>query len=241
MANPPFNISDWSGDILSEDRRWKYGTPPVGNANFAWMQHIYDKLGSTGIAGVVMANGSMSSMSSGEGDIRRAMVEGGAVDAVIALPGQLFYGTQIPACIWILAKDKSNGIAKDSKLRDRRGEVLFIDARKMGALVPGSRKQKELSQDEIARIATTYHAWRGEPDAAAYADEPGFCKAASMEDIAKHNFVLTPGRYVGASAVEEDGEPFEEKFERLTAELRAQFTEGRRLEKEISLALEKLA
>ncbi len=240
MANPPFNISDWSGDILSEDRRWKFGTPPVGNANFAWMQHIYDKLGSTGIAGVVMANGSMSSMSSGEGDIRRAMVEGGAVDAMIALPGQLFYGTQIPACIWILAKDKSNGIAKDAKLRDRRGEVLFIDARKMGALVPGSRKQKELSRQEIARISTAYHAWRGEPDAGAYADEPGFCKAASKEEIAKHNYVLTPGRYVGTGAAEEDGEPFEEKFERLTAELRAQFAEGRRLEKEIEARLETL-
>ncbi|MZR14328.1 N-6 DNA methylase [Maritimibacter sp. DP07] len=240
MANPPFNISDWSGDILAEDRRWKFGTPPAGNANFAWMQHIYDKLGSTGIAGVVMANGSMSSMSSGEGDIRRAMVEAEAVDAMIALPGQLFYGTQIPACIWILAKDKSNGVAKDAKLRDRRGEMLFIDARKMGALVPGSRKQKELSREEIARIAAAYHAWRGEPDAGAYADEPGFCKAASMEEIAKHNYVLTPGRYVGAGATEDDDEPFGEKFDRLTAELRAQFAEGRRLEQKISTQLEKL-
>jgi type I restriction enzyme M protein len=240
MANPPFNISDWSGAILAEDRRWTFGTPPVGNANFAWMQHIYDKLGSTGIAGVVMANGSMSSMSSGEGDIRRAMVEGGAVDAMVALPGQLFYGTQIPACVWILAKDKSNGIAKDAKLRDRRGEVLFIDARKMGALVAGSRKQKELSPDEIARIATVYHAWRGEPDAGTYEDEPGFCKAATLEEITKHNFVLTPGRYVGAGAAEEDDEPFEEKFERLTAELRGQFAEGRRLEVEIEVRLETL-
>ncbi|TMM54112.1 type I restriction-modification system subunit M [Sulfitobacter sabulilitoris] len=242
MANPPFNVSDWSGDILAEDRRWTpFGTPPVGNANFAWMAHIYDKLSSTGIAGVVMANGSMSSMSSGEGDIRRAMVEAEAVDAMIALPGQLFYGTQIPACIWILAKDKSNGIAKDAKLRDRRGEVLFIDARKMGSLVAGSRKQKELTQDEIARIATAYHAWRGEPDAGAYADEPGFCKAASLEEIAKHGHVLTPGRYVGAGAAEKDGEPFEEKFDRLTAELRMQFAEGRRLETEIEARLEKLS
>ncbi|MGX9853905.1 N-6 DNA methylase [Limimaricola variabilis] len=241
LANPPFNVSDWSGDILAEDRRWKFGTPPVGNANFAWMQHIYDKLDAAGIAGVVMANGSMSSMSSGEGEIRRAMVEAEAVDAMVALPGQLFYGTQIPACIWILAKDKSNGIAKSAKLRNRRGEVLFIDARKMGALVPGSRKQKELSRDEIARIAGAYHAWRGEPDVGAYADEPGFCKAASMEEIAKHGHVLTPGRYVGAGAAEEDGEPFEEKFDRLTAELRAQFADGRRLEKEIEARLEKLS
>lgn len=240
MANPPFNVSDWSGDILAEDRRWKFGTPPVGNANFAWMQHIYDKLGSAGIAGVVMANGSMSSMSSGEGDIRRAMVEAEAVDAMISLPGQLFYGTAIPACIWIMAKDKSNGVAKDAKLRDRRGEVLFIDARKMGALVSGSRKQKELSPDEVARIATAYHAWRGEPDAGAYTDEPGFCKAASFEEIRKHNHVLTPGRYVGAGAAEEDSEAFEEKFERLTAVLRAQFVEGRRLEQEIEARLENI-
>ena len=165
------------------------------------------------------------------------MVEAEAVDAMIALPGQLFYGTQIPACIWILAKDKSNGVAKDAKLRDRRGEVLFLDARKMGALVRGSRRQKELSRDEIARIATAYHAWRGEPEAGTYADEPGFCKAASMEEIAKHNYVLTPGRYVGAGAAEEDGEPFDEKFDRLTAELRAQFAEGRRLETEIETRL----
>jgi type I restriction enzyme M protein len=233
LANPPFNISDWSGDLLREDARWKFGAPPVGNANFAWLQHIHAHLSSSGIGGVVLANGSMSSMSGGEGEIRRAMVEGNAVDCMVALPGQLFYGTQIPACLWILAKDKSNGIAKDARLRDRRGEVLFIDARKMGTLVPGSRKQKELSSEEIAKIATAYHAWRGEPDAGAYEDEPGFCKSATTEEIAKHNFVLTPGRYVGAGAVEDDGEPFEEKFTRLMGELRGQFAEGRRLEQEI--------
>lgn len=237
LANPPFNISDWSGDLLREDSRWKYGAPPVGNANFAWIQHIYAHLSSKGIGGVVMANGSMSSMSGGEGDIRRALVEGDAVDAMVALPGQLFYGTQIPACLWILAKDKSNGVAKDASLRDRRGEVLFIDARKMGALVPGSRKQKELSEAEVARIAQAYHAWRGEPDAGTYEDEPGFCKAASMAEIEKHNFVLTPGRYVGAGAAEEDGEVFEEKFERLMTNLREQFAEGRKLEAEIEARL----
>lgn len=240
LANPPFNISDWSGDLLREDSRWKYGAPPVGNANFAWIQHIYARLSSKGVGGVVMANGSMSSMSSGEGDIRRALVEGDAIDAMVALPGQLFYGTQIPACLWILAKDKSNGIAKDEKLRDRRGEVLFIDARKMGALVSGSRKQKELSEAEVARIARAYHAWRGEPDAGAYEDEPGFCKAASLTEIEKHNFVLTPGRYVGAGAAEDDGEPFEEKFERLMGTLRGQFAEGRRLEAAIEARLEVL-
>jgi len=237
LANPPFNISDWSGEMLREDRRWQFGAPPVGNANFGWIQHVHAHLSAAGVAGIVMANGSMSSMSGGEGDIRRAMVEGDTVDAIVALPGQLFYGTQIPACLWILAKDKSNGIAMDATLRDRRGEVLFIDARKMGALVPGSRKQKELSAAEIARIATAYHAWRGEARAGAFAPVPGFCAAATTEEIAKHNFVLTPGRYVGAGAAEDDGEPFEEKFERLTGELRVQFAEGRRLEADIEARL----
>lgn len=237
LANPPFNISDWSGDLLREDRRWAFGTPPVGNANFAWLQHIYGHLSASGVAGVVLANGSMSSMSGGEGDIRRAMVEGNAVDAMVALPGQLFFGTQIPACLWILAKDKSNGVAMNATLRDRRDEILFIDARKMGALIPGSRKQKQLSDDEIAKIAQAYHAWRGEPEAGAYADEPGFCRAATLEEIRSHDYVLTPGRYVGAGAIEEDDEPFENKFERLTATLREQFAEGRRLEAEIEARL----
>ncbi len=240
LANPPFNIADWSGDLLKEDGRWSYGAPPVGNANFAWIQHIYARLSSTGIGGVVMANGSMSSMQNGEGDIRRALVEADAIDAMVALPGQLFYGTQIPACLWILAKDKSNGIAKEATLRDRRGEVLFIDARKMGALVEGSRKQKELSAEEMAKIATAYHAWRGEPDAGGYEDVPGFCRSASMEEIAKHSFVLTPGRYVGVGAAQDDDEPFEEKFERLMRELHSQFTEGRRLEVEIEARLKAL-
>ena len=233
LANPPFNISDWSGDLLREDARWAFGAPPVGNANFGGLQHIHARLSSSGIGGVVLANGSMSSMSGGEGEIRRAMVEGDAVDAIVALPGQLFYGTQIPACLWILAKDKSNGVARDARLRDHCGEVLFIDARRMGALVPGSRKQKELSREEILQIATAYHAWRGESDAGAYQDVAGFCKSATTEEIAKHSFVLTPGRYVGAGAVEDDGEPFEEKFTRLMGDLRDQFAEGRRLEKDI--------
>ena len=237
MANPPFNVSDWSGELLRDDARWRFGAPPVGNANFAWMSHIHARLASAGVAGVVMANGAMSSMQSGEGEIRQRMVEAHAVDAVVALPGQLFYGTQIPACIWILARDKSNGVAKDAKLRNRRGEMLMIDARRMGALVPGSRNQKTLSPEEVARVAVAYHAWRGEPDAGAYADEPGFCRAATHEEIATHGFVLTPGRYVGAGAAEEDGEPFEERFERLMGELEAQFAEGRRLEREIKARL----
>ena len=234
MANPPFNVSDWSGELLAEDRRWKFGTPPAGNANFAWMQHIHDKLSATGIAGVVMANGAISSQQSGEGDIRAAMVRAEAVDAVVALPGQLFYGTQIPACIWILARDKSNGVAREARLRDRRGEVLMIDARKMGALIPGSRKQKTLSPKEIARIAGAYHAWR---EGDGFEGEPGFVRAAPLEEIERHGFVLTPGRYVGAGAAEEDGAPFEETFARLTEELRAQFAEGRRLEAEIEARL----
>jgi type I restriction enzyme M protein len=237
LANPPFNISDWDGDQLREDHRWRFGTPPAGNANFAWMAHVHHHLSANGIAGVVMANGSMSSMQSGEGDIRKAMVQQDAVDAIVALPGQLFFGTQIPACLWILAKDKSNGQAAGRTLRDRRQEVLFIDARKMGALIPGSRKQKQLSEEEIGKIAGAYHAWRGEMGDDAYADEPGFCKAARIDEIEQHNFVLTPGRYVGAGAAEEDGEPFVEKFDRLMGELREQFAEGRRLEAEIEAKL----
>lgn len=237
LANPPFNISDWDGDQLREDHRWTFGAPPVGNANFAWMAHVHHHLSANGVAGVVMANGSMSSMQSGEGDIRRAMVQQDAVDAIVALPGQLFFGTQIPACLWILAKDKSNGTAAGRTLRDRRREARFIDARKMGALIPGSRKQKELSKDEVGKIAETYHAWRGELGDGAYADEPGFCKAAAIDEIEDHNFVVTPGRYVGAGAVEEDAEPFEEKFDRLMGELRGQLAEGRRLEAEIEAKL----
>ncbi|WP_170409915.1 type I restriction-modification system subunit M [Ruegeria arenilitoris] len=233
LANPPFNIADWSGDLLREDGRWAFGTPPVGNANFAWIQHIYARLSSTGIGGVVMANGSMSSAQGGEGEIRRALIEADAVDALVALPGQLFYGTQIPACLWILARDKSNGIARKAKLRDRRHEVLFIDARKMGATVEGKKKQSELSDEDVSKISRTYRAWRGELDAGTYDDVLGFCKSANKAEIAKNNFVLTPGRYVGAGDLEEDGEPFEEKFARLMEELGRQFAEGRRLEKEI--------
>jgi len=230
LANPPFNISDWDGDQLREDHRWRFGTPPAGNANFAWMAHVHHHLSANGIAGVVMANGSMTSKNSGEGDIRKAMIQQDVVDAIVSLPGQLFFGTPISACLWILARDKSNGIAAGRTLRDRRQEVLFIDAHKMGALIPGSRKQKQLSPDEIGKIAGAYHAWRGEMGDDAYADEPGFCKAARIDEIEDHNFVLTPGIYVGSGTTEKDGEPFVEKFDRLMDELRGQFAEARSLE-----------
>jgi type I restriction enzyme M protein len=228
LANPPFNISDWGGERLREDARWRYGIPPAGNANFAWLQHILHHLSPTGTAGVVLANGSMSSTQSGEGEIRRAMIEGEVVDCMIALPGQLFYSTQIPACLWFLAKDKSNGIARDRRLRDRRGEVLFIDARKLGHMV--DRTRREFSDADIARIAGTYHAWRlGE----GYADVPGFCKAASLEEIRAHGHVLTPGRYVGSQAAEEDETPFAERFAALQAELEEQFALAEQLKEKI--------
>src|SRR6266545_4203738 len=190
LANPPFNVSDWRGELLRDDRRWQYGAPPAGNANFAWVQHIIHHLAPTGLAGFVLANGSMSSNQSGEGEIRKNIVEADLVDCMIALPGQLFYSTQIPACLWFLARDKKNG-----RFRDRRGQVLFIDARKMGRMV--DRTHRELTQEDIAKIAGTYHAWRGEKQAGAYADVPGFCKSAVLEDIRKHGHVVTPGRYVG--------------------------------------------
>ena len=234
LANPPFNISDWGGDRLREDVRWKFGAPPVGNANYAWLQHIYHHLAPNGTAGVVLANGSMSSNQSGEGDIRKAMLEADAVDCMVALPGQLFYSTQIPACLWFLARNKNPG----KGLRDRHGEVLLIDARKLGVLV--DRTRRELTKEEIQNIADTYHAWRGESDASEYADVPGFCKSATLEDIRKHGHVLTPGRYVGAETQTDDGEPFEEKMRRLTAQLREQQQEAARLDAAIAANLRDL-
>ncbi len=224
LANPPFNISDWGGDRLREDVRWKFGAPPVGNANYAWLQHIYHHLAPGGTAGVVLANGSMSSNQSGEGEIRKAMLEEDVVDCMVALPGQLFYSTQIPACLWFLARDKNPG----NGLRDRRGEVLFIDARKLGVMV--DRTRRELTDDEIATIAGCYHAWHGEEGAGEYADVAGFCKSASIELIRKHGHVLTPGRYVGAAEQEDNGEPFEEKMTRLVAELRTHKSEAAKLD-----------
>ena len=207
LANPPFNVSDWGGERLTDDKRWQHGVPPKGNANFAWVQHIVHHLAPTGAAGFVLANGSMSSAQSGEGEIRKNLVEASLVDCMVALPGQLFYSTQIPACLWFLA-------------RDRRGEVLFIDARTLGRMV--DRTHRELTDEDIARIADTYHAWRGEEGAGNYADVPGFCKAAPLEDVRRHGHVLTPGRYVGAAPQEEDDEPFGDRMKRLVAQLRDQ-------------------
>lgn len=231
LANPPFNDSDWGQPRLKKDVRWKYGLPPAGNANFAWVQHFLHHLAPTGIAGFVLANGSMSSQQSGEGDIRKAIVEADLVDCMVALPGQLFYSTQIPVCLWFLARDKKNGLGgRGKKMRNRQKETLFIDARKLGTLV--DRVHRELSDEDIAKIADTYHRWRGD-GAGKYEDVAGFCKSATTDEIASHQFVLTPGRYVGAEEVEDDGEPFDEKMKRLVATLEEQFAEGARLEKEI--------
>lgn len=238
LANPPFNVSDWGGERLREDVRWQFGVPPVGNANYAWLQHIYHHLAPNGTAGVVLANGSMSSQQSGEGEIRKAMLEADAVDCMVALPGQLFYSTQIPACLWILAKGRSNGLVRKTRLRDRRGQVLFIDARNMGVMV--DRTRRELTDEEIRKIADTYHAWRGEKDAGEYADVPGFCKSATLDEIRRHDYVLTPGRYVGAAAQEDDGEPFAEKMARLAAQWREQRAEAARLDAAIEANLEAL-
>jgi type I restriction enzyme M protein len=233
LANPPFNDSDWRGELLKADKRWAYGAPPPGNANFAWVQHFIHHLAPTGLAGFVLANGSMSSNRSGEGEIRKAIIEADLVDCMVALPGQLFYSTQIPVCLWFLARNKNNG-----RFRDRRGETLFIDARKLGTLV--DRVHRDLTDEDVAKIAGAYHAWRGDPEAGVYEDVPGFCKAAKLDDIRKHGHVLTPSRYVGAEAVEDDGEPFEEKMQRLTATLREQQAEAAKLDAAIAANLKEL-
>ncbi len=231
LANPPFNVSDWGGDRLRDDVRWKFGTPPVGNANFAWLQHIYHHLAPCGTAGVVLANGSMSSQQSGEGDIRRAMIEADAIDAMVALPGQLFYSTQIPACLWILAKDKSaNGH------RDRYGEILFIDARNLGFMI--DRVRRDFRPEDITKIAEVYHRWRNKDHDEAHEDIPGFCKSVSLNEVRDHGHFLTPGRYVGSAALEEDEDPFEERFRRLRGTLIDQFARASDLENQIVRAFD---
>lgn len=219
LANPPFNVSDWWHGSLEGDPRWVYGTPPQGNANYAWLQHMLHHLKPTGRAGIVLANGSMSSSQNSEGDIRRAMVEADKVEVIVALPGQLFFNTQIPACLWFLAKQKTT----------RQGEVLFIDARKLGKAI--SRVQVELTDTDIQKIADTVHAWRsdGETDAT-YADVPGFCRSVALAEIAEHGHVLTPGRYVGAEEVEDDDEAFAEKMQKLAEKLGEQMAKGAELD-----------
>lgn len=225
LANPPFNISDWGADRLQQDKRWMYGIPPAGNANYAWLQHILHHLNPRGQAGVVLANGSMSSNQNNEGAIRKAMVEADVVEVMVALPPQLFFNTQIPACLWFLAKDKTkNG-------RDRRGEVLFIDARKLGRME--TRVNRVFDDADIQRIARTVHRWRQDDEEGAvepYADMPGFCRAVKLAEIAEHGYVLTPGRFVGAEATDDDDEAFNEKMERLTAQLAEQMTRGAALD-----------
>lgn len=231
IANPPFNDSDWFRK--EDDVRWRYGVPPKGNANFAWVEHFIHHMAPQGMAGFVLANGSMSSNQSGEGEIRRAIVQADLVDCMVALPGQLFYSTQIPVCLWFLTKKKN-----DARRRNRKGETLFLDARRLGTLV--DRVHRELTDDDIEKIAGTYHAWRGDNGAAKYKDVTGFCKSADRAEIESRGFVLTPGRYVEAEEVEDDGEPFERKMARLVADLTRQFEESAKLEETIKANLKRL-
>ncbi len=248
LANPPFNDSDWSGNQLRQDRRWVYGVPPVGNANFAWVQHFIHHLAPDGTAGFVLANGSMSTNTATEGEIRKNIIEADLVDCMVALPGQLFYSTQIPVCLWFIARNRHGSgmrattrvaptgnhapTQKHLRLRDRRGEILFIDARTLGVMI--DRVHRELTDADITRIADTYQAWRGDAGAGEYVDAPGFCKSTTLDEVRKHSHVLTPGRYVGAAAQEEDNEPFEETMARLKEKL----TEQRWLDAAISENLE---
>jgi type I restriction enzyme M protein len=224
LANPPFNISDWSGEKLRDDARWKYGVPPTGNANYAWLQHFISKLCPTGTAGIVLANGSMNSNSGGEGEIRKNLIEAGLVDCMVALPAQLFFNTMIPACLWFLARNKTN-----HKFRDRSNEILFIDARKLGAMI--NRRNKVFADADIALIAGTYHAWRGKTGG--YEDMAGFCKVATLDEVRANNYVLMPGRYVGTEEIEDDGIPFDEKMNVLTTQLAEQFNRGNELQQRI--------
>ena len=248
LANPPFNVSDWSGKMLRDDVRWKFGVPPVGNANYAWIQHFVHHLAPPngrggGIAGFVMSNGSLSSNTSGEGEIRKNVIEADLVDCIVAMPPQLFLTTGIPVCLWFVSREKSGKKIKKGG-RDRRGETLFLDARQLGQMETRTLRIlswvnnfPEPSDSDIGRIVRTYHAWRGEADAGEYEDVLGFCKAATLDDIRKHGYVLTPGRYVGAAKVEDDGETFDEKMQRLAAELHEQFVEADQLEAEIKANL----
>ena len=233
LANPPFNDSDWGGEKLRTGDRWTYGAPPAGNANFAWVQHFIHHLAPHGVAGFVLANGSLSSQQSGEGEIRKAIVEADLVDCIVSLPGQLFATTQIPVCLWFLARDKSNGLVRDLKLRDRRKQTLFIDARSLGTMQ--SRTLKVLTEADVAKVTDAYHAWRQKGNH--YADEAGFCKAAMTAEIAAQNYVLTPGRYAGSAAAIDDEEPFQARMVRLTKALQLQMAESAQLDEFVRKAL----
>lgn len=243
MANPPFNLKAWRGpDELTNDPRWAgYEVPPTSNANYDWILHMVSKLSESGVAGFVLANGSMSTNTKGEGEIRKKLIENDLVDCMIALPGQLFYTTQIPVCLWFLTKNKKAETIpghSDSNHRNRQGETLFIDARNMGSMV--DRTHKELTTDDIGEIARTYHAWRGEEKDGDYEDVPGFCKATTLDDIKANDYVLTPGRYVGAAELEDDGVLFEEKMQALTQTLFEQMAEAEKLDALIKSNLEGL-
>lgn len=231
IANPPFNISDWGGEQLQDSHLWRYGTPPAGNANYAWLQLFINKLGPNGTAGIVLANGSMTTNSGNEGEIRKKLIQEGVVDCMVALPTQLFYNTQIPACLWFLARNRTN-----HKFRDRSNEILFIDARNLGQMI--SRKNKMLTDEDLAKISGTYHAWRNLNGN--YEDIAGFCKSASLQEVEANNFVLTPGRYVGAEDLEDDGIPFEEKVATITSSLSEQFAKSNELQERIKVNLSKI-
>ena len=232
LANPPFNDSDWSGELLRSDVRWRYGVPPTGNANFAWVEHFIHHLSPTGIAGFLLSNGSLSSNTSNEGEIRKNIIEADLVDCVVALPPQLFFNTGIPVSLWFLTRDKKN-----NKFRDRRDQTLFIDARKLGVMI--DRRHRVLTDEDISRISSTYHSWRGEKGFGKYDDIPGFSKSATIDDIKRNNYILTPGRYVGTEDQEDDDEEFQEKMQKLTSELKNQMEESRRLDEEIKKNLER--
>jgi type I restriction enzyme M protein len=221
LANPPFNVSDYQ--IQKDDLRWKYGVPPAGNANYAWLQHFISKLAPGGTAGIVLANGSMSSDTSTEGEIRKNIIENDLVDCMVSLPTQLFYNTQIPACLWFLARNKTNG-----KFRNRSGHFLFIDAREKGTMI--SRRQKELTDDDITSIGEIYHNWKGKDWESKYIDVPGLCKSITHDEVRKNNFVLTPGRYIDFKEEEDDGEVFEEKMKKLTSDLKGKMAKASELD-----------
>lgn len=231
IANPPFNISDWGGEQLQDSHLWRYGNPPAGNANYAWLQLFINKLGPNGTAGIVLANGSMTTNSGNEGEIRKKLIQEGVVDCMVALPTQLFFNTQIPACLWFLSRNRTN-----HKFRDRSNEILFIDACNLGQMI--SRKNRMLTDVDIAKIAETYHAWRN-PNGE-YEDVAGFCKSASLQEVEANNFVLTPGRYVGTEYLEDDGIPFEEKVATITSSLSEQFAKSNKLQERIKMNLAKI-